>query len=898
MSANIRRGKAIRGDLALWDGHSSSVTRIDASGGTVTGLPVGHEVDVLQVYGSGSSRTRASLLAAITGIGSSDATLVLSHGTWTIDANLTVPANLSVRIPAGCVLSISSGVTLTFAGKVFVDDPTSWTSGSGTVVVSADGVHGGTYHQSAAERTAGITPTNYSHPVGHLKRYGAACDGTTDDTTAFQNALDANEGGYVLIPGGATTKITAKLTVPVDTHLMVVGEGTAVIDASAATLTSPGLIVCQGSISASLGSGLASAASAGALTVTLSSGSHGLTASDLIIVHDPASGSWNPDRSDYKAGEFVTVKSASGATVTLANGLIGAYPDTGEVYLVTPTKTRIEGPLEIIGNTADTSNLPTIYFKYGRNNVVEGVKFTRTTSTCLEFSNCYQPSVRNVDTSKLLTDAGSIQATGVTFSGCQYASCRDSILVASRHGASTGGGGLVVDRFNVFEHNLIASRQAAAADFHGCAEFCAYIDNHIDGSINLSGARNVLRGNKVYSSGIAALINMEAVLTVDHTIESNKFYLRGASTAYVIDANDTTDINSNTDEAGTLKVRGNQIHDETTADQAYFFIRNNGSTADNRLEFTDNVFTKTSSSKYGSVLAVSVVTGDAFAAIVFQGNTLHFANFGDCAADELVFRDNTSIRSATDTQNVTINGSASHILFENNYCKGGGRISLGVIGGGSNNLVVCVKGNTIIGTTNTTPFAIGNAAVVTCSSNTIGEPADGTQTNPISFQTVTTLRVTDDTYRGTGAPSLSSVGTVMEQPFWTTFTPTVTLVGGVGNTVPVYSTNVGRTMRVGNTRYVSIELSGDGGAEGAGTGALTIALPQATAAAIGSLNIPIGRLVNNALRGIVFGQFAAAASTVTLTYFDAIGTNATVTGAQQDNATRQLSLHFWYEVAP
>lgn len=58
-----------------------------------------------------------------------------------------------------------------------------------------------------------------------------------------------------------------------------------------------------------------------------------------------------------------------------------------------------------------------------------------------------------------------------------------------------------------------------------------------------------------------------------------------------------------------------------------------------------------------------------------------------------------------------------------------------------------------------------------------------------------------------------------------TFTPTVTLVGGAGNTVPVYSTNTGRYIRNGNQVSVEILLTGDGGAEGAGTGVINVALP-------------------------------------------------------------------------
>lgn len=85
------------------------------------------------------------------------------------------------------------------------------------------------YPLSAEETANSITPSDYSYVWGDVRRYGAVADavagsGGTDDTTAFQNAVDSGhdvyipEGYYaiegtiqVLAPGGATggIKITA-----------------------------------------------------------------------------------------------------------------------------------------------------------------------------------------------------------------------------------------------------------------------------------------------------------------------------------------------------------------------------------------------------------------------------------------------------------------------------------------------------------------------------------------------------------------------------------------------------------------------------------------------------------------------------------------------------------------
>ena len=135
MSGTITRAKATRGDLALWDGINPTISRFSASGGTVTSLRVGDEVDVLQVYGSGTERTDESIASAILALGTRNVTLAFAPGTWTIDANVTVPSNLSCRIPSGCVFDVSAAITLTFNGNLMVEH-TTWTSGSGTVAVS------------------------------------------------------------------------------------------------------------------------------------------------------------------------------------------------------------------------------------------------------------------------------------------------------------------------------------------------------------------------------------------------------------------------------------------------------------------------------------------------------------------------------------------------------------------------------------------------------------------------------------------------------------------------------------------------------------------------------------------------------------------------------------------
>lgn len=137
----VTRGKLIRGDQANFDGVTKTSSRVDATGSSITGLTVGEHVDILQVYGDTDQRTVAAINAALNYIGTSiNVSLLFATGTWSIDSNVTIPANFSILIAAGCVFDIDSGITLTFAGPVYVEfsnsDGTGWYTGDGTVSCS------------------------------------------------------------------------------------------------------------------------------------------------------------------------------------------------------------------------------------------------------------------------------------------------------------------------------------------------------------------------------------------------------------------------------------------------------------------------------------------------------------------------------------------------------------------------------------------------------------------------------------------------------------------------------------------------------------------------------------------------------------------------------------------
>jgi hypothetical protein len=223
MAGTIRRGKAVRADLALWDGVNKTASRIDATGGTITGVTIGDEVDVLQVYGGGSSRTVQAITDATAKVGSSSLTLLFSTGTWMVDSNVTIPSNVTCRIPRGCVFNISSGVTLTINGDI---DAGLYQIFSGSGSVSAP--------------NAKDAPPNW---------WGAALDGSTDDTTAIGKWIDLGISGASLFLPEGEANCSTWTTKTTSATLRIRGEGR-----SRSKITGPGTSTTSQSFIKSTGS--------------------------------------------------------------------------------------------------------------------------------------------------------------------------------------------------------------------------------------------------------------------------------------------------------------------------------------------------------------------------------------------------------------------------------------------------------------------------------------------------------------------------------------------------------------------------------------------------------------------------------------------------------------------
>ena len=101
------------------------------------------EAGLLNPLEYGSTCSTATLLAAINNAPATLRVLMLTPVdrdgvacTWTIISNVTVPATLTLHVPYGVSVNISSGITFTLA-RYPREDNRAWKTGTGKLVITA-----------------------------------------------------------------------------------------------------------------------------------------------------------------------------------------------------------------------------------------------------------------------------------------------------------------------------------------------------------------------------------------------------------------------------------------------------------------------------------------------------------------------------------------------------------------------------------------------------------------------------------------------------------------------------------------------------------------------------------------------------------------------------------------
>lgn len=332
-------------------------------------------------------------------------------------------------------------------------------------------------------------------------------------------------------------------------------------------------------------------------------------------------------------------------------------------------------------------------------------------------------------------------------------------------------------------------------------------------------------------------------------------------------------------------------------------------------------FKKTSASNtvtitpYGS----QTINGSGSATITTNGETIHMISDGDNWIYVSTASDSSgSTVNWVDTNLTVSTFSASPEYYLVDLSGGDIGITLPSVASNSGQLIivkVIADGNTLTITPNGSDTIADGANVTSDVLGSIfyfvadGDNTDWTQVSPSFVFTPSKAIVSDaDGNLTNSAASSTEVGYLqgvtssiqtqingkLSPPTFSTFSPTVTLVGGAGNTTPVYTTNNGRYIEIGNFVFVDVLLDGDGGDEGAGTGVLNIALPTQADTDNADYHFPCGLMLNNATSYSLFGSIASEATTISLSYNNA-GTLTSLTGAEQNSTTRRIRLKFCYE---
>lgn len=175
-------------DLKLWDGVLRTFSRRTSTGGSLTQNKLGSVVDILEVYGGGDTYTDATLLAAISAIGTNPVTILFQPGTWVIANDVTIPPTMSIMVPQGATISVSSGKTLTISGNIIAGSYVIF-DGAGTIAGSPILTFKDSYWFSGTV-TDSTTPTYKAITEGAVTATSVSSDTINEKTAAAGVTID------------------------------------------------------------------------------------------------------------------------------------------------------------------------------------------------------------------------------------------------------------------------------------------------------------------------------------------------------------------------------------------------------------------------------------------------------------------------------------------------------------------------------------------------------------------------------------------------------------------------------------------------------------------------------------------------------------------------------------
>lgn len=258
-----------------------------------------------------------------------------------------------------------------------------------------------------------------------VKDEGALGDGSTDDSTSFQNAIDKafNAGGGIVRVSASTNNYVLGSPISLKKGVVLQGEGR---EASVLQIgVNNALISNVGSIETAQNNTLLANANAGDKTVTLSAGKGAnFSIGDWVLFLSNAVDPFISD-SNSNLGEIARIKLVSGDTLTL------------------------EGPLKFDFLTADTAEVQIMTML--ENVAIHDLGFINPDppnfgSSFIEFGFCYKPSVKNCQFFNNKSNAIALQGcVGAEVISCKFIDLKSQTTTPTgfgysvvEHGANVG----------------------------------------------------------------------------------------------------------------------------------------------------------------------------------------------------------------------------------------------------------------------------------------------------------------------------------------------------------------------------------------------------------------------------------------------------------------------------
>jgi hypothetical protein len=449
----------------------SSLDRIDARLGKVIWV--------------GDPNYGSTLSSAITAIGANNVILRVPAATHGITANLTVPANITLQVERGAILSIATGVTLNINGG-FEAGPYQCLSrtGTGQVVFGAGSVQEVKVVWFGTNTDA-ITHAFSAVPSGADLRFIAGYNYTfSPSSTVTITGKSINiicDPAVVIDATGATANTVLTLTGSIGTHYVLGGA------------------ITKGDSSFTVDSTLAASLSSGDIVKLTTNSAYG------------GSGTlWSATRTMWFKGELVKVLSVSGNTVTITGRFCDDYVATDTVAAkITP----ITGSLNNFRMKGLLSRQQQgVYIWYTKDYVVKDSEIKGFGSHCLDLYYGYNPKVDNFTSSDFR--GGTTSDYGLSLNTCYHAKVLNSNIEGGRHAITTGG--WEPNRFmNIGPNNSLANHSTSipnALGPHENGEYLKVFNNHIVNGLAMDGRNWEVTGNTVYIGhsgypGIQAYIN-------------------------------------------------------------------------------------------------------------------------------------------------------------------------------------------------------------------------------------------------------------------------------------------------------------------------------------------------------------------------------------------------------